>query len=86
MLVKQKTMEQAKTKQSRDEEGFVWPNYKGKGNRRQRKPSTSGNPESKKVWLGVEKQGEREPSEKEENKAKENQQSHNTINTHKGST
>jgi hypothetical protein len=38
-----KNMEQAKTKQPQDEEGFVWTNYKDKENRRQRKPSPTGN-------------------------------------------
>jgi hypothetical protein len=93
-----KKTEQAKTKQPQDEEDFLRPNYKGKENRRQSKPSTFGNPQSRNKFeglaenqtqdgeMGQEKQGEREPGVKEENKAMENQHPQDTTIIYKGST
>jgi len=36
-------MKQENSRQQQDEDGFVRPNYKGKGNRRQGKPPTMSN-------------------------------------------
>jgi hypothetical protein len=89
--------EQEKTKQNQDEEGFVRPNYKGKGNRRQNKTPANSHPETKNSFEGLgnqtqvretgqDRQGEREQEEKETNKTMEQQNLQETVGNDKVST
>jgi hypothetical protein len=89
--------EQEKKKQNQDEEVFVRPNYKGKGNQRQSKPPANSNPETKNSFeglgnqtqvreMGQDRQGEREKEEKETNKTMEQQNLQETVDNDKVST
>jgi hypothetical protein len=76
-----KKPEQENSKQQQDEDGFVRPNYKGRGNKRQGKPPTGSNPEARNraEGRGNPKQGEEE--EKKRTKAREinEQETHETT-------